>query len=177
MKKVYVINTGGTFSKLYNMIRGTLYVPSCTNFSVETIIHAAFKQNADIITIKNIIFKDSLDFTDYDRNFLLMTIAASGCDDIIVVHGTDTMDMSIDYLLKKNVLLDNNKTIVFTGAMQPFSIDPIEATANLSMAYGFIQADPKPDIYISMNGLIKHHARIFKDKQVGQFLYNNTESN
>lgn len=66
MKKIHIINTGETFSKVYNETIGELEIPNPNN-SVEQIIKRAFKHNFDIVEITNIIHKDSLSFTDVDR--------------------------------------------------------------------------------------------------------------
>jgi L-asparaginase len=53
--------------------------------------------------------------------------------------------------------------------MIPYSINPIEATANFSSAYGFMQGIKKDGIFISMNGVIKDYKRVRKNKEKGYF--------
>ncbi len=113
----------------------------------------------------NIIGKDSLEMTNHDRLELLATINRSEYHRILVIHGTDTMDITAEYLADA----DLEKQIVLTGAMVPFSIDPVEATANLCCAYGYINTLEKEGIYIAMNGLMGHYDKIKKDRIKGKF--------
>ena len=53
--------------------------------------------------------------------------------------------------------------------MVPFSINQIEATANLMSAYGFIKNCEKNNIFICMHGLIKKYNKIKKNKTLGVF--------
>ena len=140
MRKILIINTGGTFNKVYDPLNGELIV-SKTAHTVEQIANKWFCE----FEVLNIIGKDSLDMTNQDRLELLATISHSGYEYIIVIHGTDTMNMTAEYLFDG----DCEKCIVFTGAMVPYSIDPVEATANLSSAYGYINALEKSGIYIA----------------------------
>jgi len=68
--KITVINTGGTFNKIYNHINGKLEVPK-DNLALEEIINYSYNIDFDI---KNIISKDSLDMTELDRKELAKTI-------------------------------------------------------------------------------------------------------
>ena len=68
--KITVLNTGGTFNKRYNPITGQLEVPS-DNIALDKIIKSCFNVEFDI---KNIVSKDSLDFTQEDRKTILENI-------------------------------------------------------------------------------------------------------
>ena len=127
--KLTVLNTGGTFNKRYNPILGKLEVPS-DNIALDKIVKSCF--NVDF-EIKNIVSKDSLDFTDADRETILENILNSKSDNIIIIHGTDTVDLTSKFIENKI----EGKKIVFTGAMVPMSIDEVEATMNFSQAIGF----------------------------------------
>lgn len=160
MKKILIISTGGTFNKIYDPIKG--------EFSIDQASHAL----EDIASkwlckfeILNIIGKDSLDMTNHDRLELLATINHSEYHHILIVHGTDTMDLTAEYLSDA----DLEKQIVLTGAMVPYSIDPVEATANLCSAYGYINALEKEGIYIAMNGVMGPYEKIKKDRTKGKF--------
>ena len=61
--------------------------------------------------------------------------------------------------------------IVITGAMVPFSINPIEATANLTSAYGYIQALDNAGVYIAMNGCLGSYLEVIKDRDMGRFVF------
>ena len=62
------------------------------------------------------------------------------------------------------------KTVVFTGAMVPFSIDPMEATANLSMAIGFALRSCS-GVYIAMQGICGQYNHVQKNRECGKFEY------
>lgn len=113
----------------------------------------------------DIISKDSLDIDDSDRQILVDTIQTIQNENIIVIHGTDTIDQTANYL--KNHI--NNKKVVFTGAMIPMSIDETEATLNFSMALGFLSASLENDIYLSMHGTVQKADRLLKNRELGKF--------
>lgn len=108
--KITVLNTGGTFNKRYNPIKGLLEVPS-DNVALDKIVKSCF--NVDF-EIKNIVSKDSLDFTQEDREIILENILNSKSDKIIIIHGTDTVDLTSKFIEDKV----GNKKIVFTGAFK-----------------------------------------------------------
>ena len=161
---ITVLNTGGTFNKRYNPIKGELEVPS-DNIALEKIIKNCHNIDFDI---KNIVSKDSLEFTDLDRKTILENIINSVSDKIIIIHGTDTVDLTAKFLDGKV----DNKKIVFTGAMIPMSIDEVEATMNFAQALGFLNANIENGIYLSMHGVVLEHSKLKKDRSVGQFLAN-----
>ena len=87
-------------------------------------------------------------------------------ENIIIVHGTDTMDLTAKYLDEKI----KDKTIILIGAMLPISINKIEATLNFASAIGFLNANIKNGIYISMHGSVKNYKKLIKNREIGQFL-------
>jgi len=159
MTNTLIISTGGTFNKVYNKITGNLDIDKSSS-AIEKIANKWLTK----LEFINIIGKDSLDFTNEDRELLLNTIKSSNAKNIVVIHGTDTIDLSSEYIAK-NV---SDKTIIFTGAMVPFSIEPIEATANLAFALGAINFLDN-GIYIAINNKIVLHNKIKKDKTKGEF--------
>ena len=163
MSKIIIIDTGGTFNKIYDEILGELTVPN-NSLAVNKIFNNSLKTNKKPV-INGLIYKDSLAISKADRKLLLNEIKRCKSKKIIIIHGTDTMDKTAK-ILDKNF---KNKTIVFVGAMKPFSIEPIEATANLMSAFGFLQNSCKNGIYISMNGFIKNYKQIIKNKTIGVF--------
>ncbi|MFK5882703.1 MAG: asparaginase domain-containing protein [Sulfurospirillum sp.] len=84
---------------------------------------------------------------------------------ILIIHGTDTMDKTAEFLEDKI----KDKCIVLTGAMVPFSIDFVEATANISTAIGYMLNCEKNGIYICMHGIVDIHNRVFKNREIGVF--------
>ena len=160
--KVTIINTGGTFNKRYNPINGELEVPK-DSLALDEIISYCYNIDFEVI---NIISKDSLEMNEDDRKLIVKTIENSKNQNIIIVHGTDTMDLTALYLDERI----KNKNIVLTGAMLPLSINKIEATLNFSTAIGFLNSNIKNNIYISMHGSVKKYQNIMKNRELGQFL-------
>jgi len=160
MKKILIINTGGTFNKVYNPLTGNLDIEP-KGKAIRSIAKAWLTK----FKIKNIIGKDSLEMTNEDRKDIIKTIQESDRKNIIIVHGTDTMNITASYLEKANL----KKKIILTGAMVPYAIDSIEATANLCSAYGFLENVDKNGVYISMNGIIQDYKRAIKNKEKGYF--------
>ncbi|HRM35929.1 MAG TPA: asparaginase domain-containing protein, partial [Aliarcobacter cryaerophilus] len=118
--KITVINTGGTFNKRYNPLSGELDVPK-DSIALDEIISYCYNIDFDVL---NIISKDSLEMSDVDRELIVKTIKNIKNENIIIVHGTDTMGLTASFIDEKV----NDKTIVLTGAMLPISINKVEAT-------------------------------------------------
>ncbi len=160
MKKILIISTGGTFSKVYNLLNGELEVDT-TNQALKSLA----KHWMVNFTIVNIIGKDSLYMTDDDRFIIAQMVKESEVERIIIIHGTDTIDRTAQYLAECHL----NKKIILTGSMVPFSINPIEATANFSSAYGYISIVDKNGVYIGINGKIGSFKKIRKNRKKGFF--------
>lgn len=159
---VTIINTGGTFNKRYNPIKGQLEVPT-DNKALEKILESCHNVTFDI---NNVISKDSLDMTDFDRQAIADAVKHTENENVIIIHGTDTVDQTSAFL---NSQIEN-KRIVFTGAMVPMSIDESEATMNFSMALGFLSANVKNGIYLAMHGIVSEHSKLQKNRDEGKFL-------
>jgi L-asparaginase len=161
MQKTVIISTGGTFNKVYEPITGSLTIDK-TSRAVSEI---ASKWQCDF-TLLSIIGKDSLEMTSQDRLELLSVISHTEEENIIVIHGTDTMHTTAAYLADAEM----EKRIILTGAMVPYSIDPVEATANLTSAIGYMQKLSKSGVYIAMHGLFSPHEEIIKERSQGRFV-------
>ena len=160
MSKILLISTGGTFNKVYNPLDGSL--PIDINSNALDNIASAWRCKFKFI---NIIGKDSLDISTKDRALLLDTIKNATQKKILIIHGTDTIDITAQYLKEAKL----NKQIILTGAMIPYSIDPIEATANLASAYGYLLALEKVGVYIGMNSAISLAKNVKKNRKKGYF--------
>lgn len=156
-----IINTGGTFNKRYDPVKGELFVPK-DDCAVETIL----KSLVIDIPVSGVVYKDSLEMDDQDRKVLADAIVRCDEKTVIVVHGTDTIDLSAEYV--DHLKLD--KVVVFTGAMVPFHIDPLEATANLAMAIGYAR-NAKNGVYIVIQGVMNSFKQVKKNKSAGKFEY------
>ena len=161
MHEILIINTGGTFNKRYNPISGELEVDK--EGQALTTLAEKWMHPFEVL---NIIGKDSLEMTSHDRLELLATIHQSKQRKILVVHGTDTMDVTAAYLADAEL----EKQIVLTGAMVPFSIDPTEATANFASACTALQYLDENGIFIAMHGHIAPYQKLKKDRTKGVFI-------
>jgi len=155
-----ILNTGGTFTKRYIPINGEMEVPF-DNAAVEKIV-STFSYDVELA---GLIYKDSLDMDAEDRKMIAKIISASTDTHFIIIHGTDTMHLTAAFL---DEVMDD-KIIICTGAMVPFEIDPVEATANLAMALGFAKVQQEPGVYICMQGSVAEHKIVVKNKVLGKF--------
>jgi hypothetical protein len=116
-KKILIISTGGTFNKIYDPIEGELVVDD-TSLALKSI---ASKWLCEFEII-NILGKDSLHMDHRDRAELLATIDQSVYYDIIVIHGTDTMDGTAEYLAEKNIGIPEFGAQLIKKRIENFSI-------------------------------------------------------
>lgn len=158
---MFILNTGGTFNKRYNPISGELEVPY-DNLAIEAVLNTLNLQDQPLA---GAVYKDSLDITAEDRKMIAGIILQSTEKAFVVVHGTDTMHLSAALL---DALVED-QAVIFTGSMIPFSIDPVEATANLAMAIGFAKSNPPKGAYICMSGEILPHDKLTKNRALGVF--------
>ncbi len=161
MQEILIINTGGTFNKRYNPLKGELQVPKDSK-ALDAVLKYFYNLKYKLV---NIIHKDSLDMSDDDRQELARLIENSSQSKILIIHGTDTMDKTAQFLDGRV----KDKCIVLTGAMVPFSIDSIEATTNISTAIGYLLNSKENGVCIAMHGLVDIHDKIFKNRKIGIF--------
>jgi L-asparaginase len=164
-KKILFIDTGGTLNKVYNSITGELDVKVG---AIDSILSYT-RDNLNYRVIST-LQKDSLYINDSDREKVFEIVNSSIERDIIIIHGTDTVNETADYLHKR--LQNSNKKVILTGAMYPFSIDPIESSLNIGVAIGGVLADISDGVYISMSGILQDYRNIYKDREQGYFKVN-----
>ena len=161
MKQILLLSTGGTFNKIYDPVHGSLEVDPRS-----TALHQLLKHWQADYPVRSLLGKDSLEMDDRDRQTLLEAIRDAREETIIIIHGTDTMDQSAAMVAEAQL----PKQIVFTGAMIPWSIDPVEATANLASAIGYAQTLEESGVYLAMNGQFGTHLEVIKDRAAGRFV-------
>ncbi len=155
-----ILNSGGTLNKRYNPISGQLDVPF-DNEAIEKILESF---NGEY-SLAGVVYKDSLEMDSNDRKMLANIIMESKDDTFIIVHGTDTMDITAEFLAE---VFDDRK-IILVGAMKPFEIEKIESTLNLGIAIGFSKAVIDFGVYIAMNGHVELWDNIQKNTKLGKF--------
>ena len=84
---------------------------------------------------------------------------------IVVVHGTDTMAETAQVVGRAGLA----KTVVFTGAMIPYSIQGSDALFNLGFAVALAQV-MEPGTYVAMNARVFAWDAVRKDKASGEFV-------
>ena len=160
IQEIALFSTGGTFNKVYNPLTGILEIDPEAKALKRIMEHWLCR-----FELHDLLHKDSLEMDDADRELLARAILGSEARKILVVHGTDTIDRTAAALARRIP----DRPLVLTGAMIPFSIDPIEATANFASAVGWLLGNDTPGVYIAMHGLVLPYDRIFKDRSRGLF--------
>lgn len=154
-----IIATGGTFDKHYNELNGTLGFADSHMPAVLARTRMTIPVELEILPLL-----DSLDMGDEDRARVLASCQAAPEKSIVIVHGTDTMKETAGVL--GQVAL--GKTIVFTGAMIPYSIANSDALFNLGFATAAAQTLPA-GVYVAMNGQVFAWDNVTKNKSAGVF--------
>ena len=157
---IKVFTCGGTFEKEYNPISGELsFKDSCVpNIIKRSRITAK-------VDFEELFFKDSLEMDHEDRLIIAHKIKTEPIKNIVMIHGTDTMVQTAQ-TIKKHTSQD--KVVVITGAMLPFSIKESDAMFNFGCAFIATQI-LDPGIWISMNGRIFSSDDVEKNKRKGVF--------
>jgi len=128
--RVAILTTGGTIEKTYNESDGTLAnVGSVLHHILGSLRH----YELDIRHIP-VMSTDSLNLNDADRQTILYAIkaAVSQTDAVIVVHGTDTLAETGEYLQAN--LPGVEKPIILTGAIRPYDFRDTDAVQNVTEA-------------------------------------------
>lgn len=154
-----IIVTGGTFDKRYDAIKGEL---TFKETHLPAILAQARVTLPLAVDIRLLI--DSLQMTDAHRESVLVACRESAERAIVVVHGTDTMVQTAAVVGRAKL----DKTIVFTGAMVPYSVEGSDAEFNLGFALALALALPA-GAYVAMNGRVFPWDDVEKDRQEGQF--------
>jgi L-asparaginase len=155
-----VIATGGTFDKLYDEISGKLV------FGTSNLPAAIARARITLpVQFEQLPPLDSLDMQDVDRQRILTSCRSAQEEQVVIVHGTDTMRETAGVL----GLAKLAKTIVLTGAMVPYSAADSDALFNFGFACGAVQALPH-GVYVAMNGRIFNWDKVVKDRAAGVFL-------
>ena len=155
---IHILTTGGTFDKIYH--------DALSEFTIGEPMAPELLQEAGVqfsYSVDSVLKKDSLELTDVDREQLCEHVSNSPHQHILIIHGTDTMTLSAQQLGAIT-----NKTVVFTGAMQPARMRKTDAPFNLGFAIGALQCLDS-GIYIAMNGQVFNANNVQKNRQMGRF--------
>lgn len=159
-KPLVFISCGGTIEKIYFPDSGLLgFDHSRVSDWVKTC------RITQPHRIESLMLVDSLDMTDDHRRQLAEKIANTPEQQIVILHGTDTMVESA-----KAVMLQrkDDQVVVFTGAMVPASQQASDALFNLGLATAAAQT-LSPGVYIAMSGQVFQADSVRKNKVLGVF--------
>jgi L-asparaginase len=156
---VRILVTGGTFDKEYDELEGRLYFRN--THLPEMLELGRCKVKVDIRTLMMV---DSLEMTEQDRRIILENCIKCIEENIVITHGTDTMEETARVLGEASI----PKTIVLTGAMIPFKFGSSDGLFNLGSALAFAQSLPH-GVYVAMNGRYFSWNKVQKNRKTGEF--------
>jgi len=158
---VLILITGGTLDKVHDTItEGLIFCPN-GNSQVPKLLAAA--RSADFDT-QTLMLKDSLDMDEGDRAAILSAVNSAAQKQIVITHGTGTLELTAQYLDGKT----GDKTVILTGAMRPFSLGRSDGSFNLGGALVAAQT-VGAGVYAVMNGKVFAAKEVRKDTQAGRF--------
>lgn len=156
--KIKIYTVGGTIDKVYFDKKGAFEVgePKIGEILEEAGVVFDFELDA-------VLYKDSLDMTDEDRQLIFDRVSSDSAEHIILTHGTDSMAETA-----KKLSTIRGKTIVLTGAMQPARFKSSDAAFNIGCAVAAVQLLPQ-GAYIAMNGCIFNAGQVRKNVEKNRF--------
>ena len=157
--RIKIIITGGTFDKEYDELTGKLFFKD--THLPEMLRLGRCIADLDVTTLLMI---DSLEMTDEHRQLIASYCKKAKEKNIVITHGTDTMEETAKYLSKHVT----NKIIVLTGAMVPYKFGSSDGLFNLGSALAFVQT-LSPGVYVAMNGRYFRHDQVRKNREKGEF--------
>jgi L-asparaginase len=162
--KLTILTTGGTIDKTYDEYGGHLEIEG-TNLDE---ILGALRLPDLFIRHISVMQKDSLELTDEDRDTILRAVqnALPTSDAVIVVHGTDTLAKTGDYLHAG--LEQLSIPVVLTGAMRPYEFRDSDAQQNVTEALLAARL-LHPGVYAVIHNRILSFPGVVKDRRAGEF--------
>ncbi len=158
--RIAILTTGGTIDKVYNEVDGTLRNVSS---ALEEILRGLRLTDAHTRHVP-VMSKDSLELTDEDRRTILAAVrrAIDTDDAVLVVHGTDTLCVTGDFLHAN--LPQLAKPVVLTGAMRPFEFRDTDAFQNVTEALLACKL-LTPGVYAVMHNQALRFPGVVKDRE------------
>ncbi|MEN8200485.1 MAG: asparaginase domain-containing protein [Thermodesulfobacteriota bacterium] len=156
--KIKIYTTGGTIDKVY--------FDQKSEYQIGDPQADGVLQRANVVLdyeVESIMKKDSLDFTDEDRQLIREKVETASCEHIVITHGTDTMIATAKVL--EGV---QDKIIVMTGSMYPAQFRDSDAVFNMGCAVIAVQT-LGPGVYIAMNGRIFDPLQARKNVEMNRF--------
>ncbi len=169
--RIAILTTGGTIDKTYNESDGTLA-------NVGSVLHnilGGLQHHGLDIRHTPVMSKDSLDIDETDRQTILEAIktAMPKSDAIVVVHGTDTLVATGEYV--QSNLPGVAKPIILTGAMRPYEFRDTDSVQNVTEAL-FACGLLDPGVWVVMHGQALPFPGVIKDRVRMTFVHNDKYS-
>jgi L-asparaginase len=163
------VATGGTFDKLpVYLADGMTFDHDSKEFG-ETHLPEMLEK-AHFVgerVLRTLFMLDSLDINEGHRSLLRIALEGTEHEQIVVTHGTDTMADTALALTTSEEL--TAKTVVLTGAMEPYSMGEIsDAMFNLGNAIAYAKTLPA-GIYVAMDGQAFDADNVYKDLEARVF--------
>lgn len=158
---VRIIVTGGTLDKIHDTYTEALGFDPGGSTHLLRMLESA---RCHFPVVERLFLKDSLDFTDADREAVATAVARASETAVIVTHGTGTMGQTARFLAEKIA----GKTVVLTGALRPYSFGRSDAMFNVGGAIIAAQSLPE-GVWGVMNGRIFAADALKKDPKSGRF--------
>ncbi|MDZ7370162.1 MAG: asparaginase [candidate division KSB1 bacterium] len=157
--KVIIITTGGTIEKTYDEEEGTLTNRGSQLQRMLKRLRLPYTQIHHI----DLLWKDSLEMTDHDRQIICNTVTnfLPEKSPVLILHGTDTMEITAQYLYDR--LMPIPIPLILTGAMKPFGFEDSDALQNFIEALFACRLAP-PGIYISFHNMLHPMPGVRKDR-------------
>lgn len=158
--RIAILTTGGTIEKTYCEFDGSL---SNRKSNLHEILRVLRLPELDY-SHKEVMSKDSLQMTEADREVIAGALRAALAvnDAALIIHGTDTLETTGDYLHHRLEALD--KPVVLTGAMKPFELRDTDAFQNVTEALLACRLLPA-GVYVVMHNRALRFPGARKDRQ------------
>ena len=152
------ITTGGTIDKIYFDATSQYEVGES---NVKHILSdGMINFDHDVVPMFQ---KDSLEFTDENRQALKEFIESDDASLYVITHGTDTM---VETAAKLSSI--RRKTIILTGSLSPARFKTTDAIFNIGMAVAAVQS-VEPGVYLVMNGQVFAEGEVIKNRAANRF--------
>lgn len=156
MCKITILTTGGTIEKTYDETDGLLRNVSSVLDEILTTLRLP-DLSINHVRLMN---KDSLEMTEDDRLRILRAVRTSVSDAVIVLHGTDTLSHTGEYLHLH--LSGPVCPVILTGAMRPFEFRDSDAQQNITESILACRL-LSPGVYAVMHSQVLRFPGVFKD--------------
>ena len=112
MQPLLILSTGGTFDKVHDSLTEALVFSDQEFTQIPEVLRLG---KCFFPSQRSVMQKDSLDMTNEDRKIILEAVMAADESQIVITHGTGTMQQTAEYLDGKV----GEKTVSYTHLTLP----------------------------------------------------------